>query len=72
MDIDISQNEISPAAANIKLLNQYIRALTVNIKQDNIQPHVNLIFDSGAVNGILGIGAALYIHNLENTGYIKI
>ena len=62
-------NEVAGAA---KLLNQYIRALVVNIKQDNIKTNVNLIFDSGAVNGVLGTGAALYIHNLEQMGYFKV
>lgn len=33
---------------------------------------INLIFDSGAVNGLLGIGAALYIHSLEKKNLIKI
>ena len=72
MDIDLSQNEVATTAANIKLLNQYIRALIVNIKQDQINSSINLVFDSGAVNGILGIGAALYIHNLEQHGYFKV
>jgi hypothetical protein len=77
MDIDISCSNITRdgtafAAANIKLLNQYIRALIVNIQYERIPSSINLIFDSGAVNGILGIGAALYIHNLENMGYFKV
>lgn len=81
MESDISQNKLAGAAnelagasatANVQLLNQYIRALIVNIKPDNIQTSINLIFDSGAVNGVLGTGAALYIHNLEQLGYFKV
>ena len=74
MERDISQNGMASASAtaNVQLLNQYIRALIVNIKPDNIQTSINLIFDSGAVNGVLGTGAALYIHNLEQLGYFKV
>ena len=85
MDIDISNNEPEEVnkpeeikeqevlvTANIKLLNQYIQALIINIKPDEIHSSINLIFDSGAVNGILGIGAALYLHNLEKMGYFKV
>lgn len=50
---------------NINLLNQYINALLVNVNNKHTPNHVNLIFDSGAVNGLLGIGAALYIHHLQ-------
>ena len=57
---------------NINLLNQYINALLVNVNSKRIPNCVNLIFDSGAVNGLLGIGAALYIHHLQENNYIKI
>ncbi len=64
------QNE-SPLAP-IKLLKQYIRALITNIKRETIPPHMNLIFDSGAVNGVIGIGAAVYLSVLEEMGYFEI
>ena len=58
---------------NIKLLDDYIKALILNIEREKIpEKPINLIFDSGAINGILGIGAALYIHHLEKIDYIKI
>jgi len=57
---------------NINLLNQYINALLVNVNNKHTPNHVNLIFDSGAVNGLLGIGAALYIHHLQKKKIIKI
>ena len=57
---------------NINLLKQYIHALVVNITRENIPSSFNLIFDSGAVNGIMGIGAALYINILEKMGYFNI
>ena len=60
------------AIHNVNLLNDYIRALILNINPANLPRETNLIFDSGAVNGVYGIGAALYIHNLEKSGYMKI
>jgi predicted patatin/cPLA2 family phospholipase len=60
---------------HVNLLQQYIKALSVNVKPEG-EPHtvreLNLIFDSGAVNGLMGIGAALYLHHLEKLNYIKI
>jgi len=60
------------ASVNVNLLKQYVYALIVNIKRENIPSSLNLIFDSGAVNGIMGIGAALYINILEKMGYFNI
>ena len=57
---------------NINLLDQYINALIVNVNPNYLHKQINLIFDSGAVNGLLGIGAALYIHQLESLKYINI
>jgi hypothetical protein len=57
---------------NINILKHYICALTVNVKPDPHPRELNLIFDSGAVNGLLGIGAALYLLHLEELNYIKI
>jgi hypothetical protein len=57
---------------NINILKHYIRALTVNVKPDPLPRELNLIFDSGAVNGLLGIGSALYLLHLEELNYIKI
>ena len=56
----------------INLLQQYINALIVNVKLEPLPREFNLIFDSGAVNGIMGIGAALYLRHLEKLKYIKI
>ena len=57
---------------HISILKHYIRALSVNVKPDLQPRELNLIFDSGAVNGLLGIGAALYLLHLEELNYIKI
>jgi hypothetical protein len=77
--MDISDNTInqeyvsSPTPLyNINLLDQYINALIVNVNSKILPNQMNLIFDSGAINGLLGIGAALYIHRLEEKKYIKI
>jgi hypothetical protein len=60
------------AETTINLLNQYIKALSVNVNKAHLPTTLNIIFDSGAVNGIIAIGAALYIHNLEKMNYFKI
>jgi len=57
---------------HINILKQYIRALTVNVKPELFPQELNIIFDSGAVNGLLGIGAALYLLHLEELNYIKV
>jgi hypothetical protein len=57
---------------HINILKQYIRALTVNVKPELFPKELNVIFDSGAVNGLLGIGAALYLLHLEELNYIKV
>ena len=57
---------------HINLLRQYINALSVNIKIEKEPIQLNLIFDSGAVNGLMGIGAALYLQHLEKIKYIKV
>ena len=58
-------------ATIIEHINQYIDALIGNLETPVVS-NVNVIFDSGAVNGIFGIGAAMYLHKLEKAGRIKI
>jgi hypothetical protein len=74
--IDISNNNNNNnnnnTHNNINLLNQYINALLVNVDINKLPKNVNLIFDSGAVNGLLGVGAALYINMLQEKKYIKV
>jgi len=65
---DIGENPLF----HVNVLKKYIKALIVNVKPEFLPPKVNLIFDSGAVNGLTGIGAALYIHHLAEAHYIKI
>jgi hypothetical protein len=72
---DISSNSCSISKndyIHINLLKKYIDALTVNINDKHLHKHVNLIFDSGAVNGLMGIGAAMYINTLKHKGYIHV
>ena len=57
---------------NILLLKQYINALSINIEKHKIHNNINLIFDSGAVNGLLGIGSALYLKHLQDLNYINV
>ena len=74
--MDVSANHVntttSDTTTQINLLDQYINALITNLDRTNLAKEVNLIFDSGAVNGLLGIGAALYIHNLEKHKLMKV
>jgi hypothetical protein len=71
--IDISDNTINPIHAQpIHLLKQYLNALVESIAKENLPKEVNLIFDSGAVNGLLGTGAALYIQKLADNNLIKV
>ena len=68
----MNSDEVYNNTDNFKLLNSYINALILNVKREKNPPAINLIFDSGAVNGILGIGAAIYIKRLEQLDYIKV
>ena len=57
----------------MNITNEYINSLIENINYSKLPTTpINLIFDSGGINGIYGAGIALYIHNLEKKGYIKI
>ena len=64
--------EVTNSLNTINLLKQYSRALIINIKPESLPPSLNIIFDSGAVNGVLGIGAALYLTILEERNYFKV
>jgi hypothetical protein len=54
------------------ILKKYINALIENINPELLPKKINLIFDSGAVNGLKGIGAALYLHHLEKMNLLQI
>ena len=73
LSMNVNNNTKEPNVfINILLLKQYINALSVNIEKDKIDNNLNLIFDSGAVNGLLGIGSALYLKHLQDLNYINI
>jgi hypothetical protein len=65
-------DDIETPLFHVNILKQYIKALIINVNPELLPSTVNLIFDSGAVNGLTGIGAALYIHHLAEAQYIKI
>ena len=51
---------------NIGYLNKYIEALIDNIDKNKLPSEkINIIFDGGAINGVIGIGSALYIDKLR-------
>jgi len=60
------------SANQFELINTYINTLILNVNREKVPPCLNIIFDSGAVNGVLGIGAALYLHRLEKMAYTKV
>ena len=57
---------------HFEMINTYIDKLILNVNKAKLPPSLNIIFDSGAVNGILGIGAALYLRRLEKGGYLHV
>jgi hypothetical protein len=58
---------------NIGYLNKYIEALIDNIDKNKLPSEkINIIFDGGAINGVIGIGSALYIDKLRKNKYLKI
>ena len=71
-EINLEQKPTTPPNATIHLLTQYIRALSDNVNKKTLPTSLNLIFDSGAVEGIVAIGTALYIHHLEKNSVFKI
>jgi hypothetical protein len=57
---------------NIELLQEYIKALIVNIEIKNIPSHINVIFDGGAFNGGFALGIALYLKCMEEHKLLKV
>jgi hypothetical protein len=57
---------------NIELLQEYIKALIVNIEIKNIPCDINVIFDGGAFNGGFALGIALYLKCMEDHKLINI
>ena len=59
-------------ATIIDTIQKYIDALIGNLDIPVVLSNVNVIFDSGAVNGVFGLGTAMYLHKLELTGRLKV
>jgi hypothetical protein len=72
MNVNVSEKLLESPLFHINILKQYIRALTINVNSAHLFKELNLIFDSGAVNGLMGIGAALYLQHLEKLNYIHV
>ena len=54
------------------MLQEYIKALVINIDKTNLPKKLNLIFDGGAFNGGFAAGVAIYLKCMENHKLIKI
>ena len=54
------------------LMREYIKALILNVDHSRLKKEINLIFDSGAFNGGIAAGVAIYIKSLEEHGLVKI
>jgi hypothetical protein len=54
------------------MLEEYIKALVINIDKTNLPKKLNLIFDGGAFNGGFAAGVAIYLKCMENHKLIKI
>ena len=60
-------------SVDIQFVREYVNSLIVNVNKEKLpSAPINLIFDSGALNGLFGIGVALYIKELEQNGIVKI
>jgi|694.fasta_scaffold153620_2 hypothetical protein len=54
------------------LMQEYIKALILNVDHSKLKKEINLIFDGGAFNGGFAAGVALYIKSLEDHSLVKI
>jgi hypothetical protein len=57
---------------NIVLLQEYIKALIVNINIQNVPSEINVIFDGGAFNGGFALGVALYLKCMEEHKLLRV
>lgn len=57
---------------NILLLNEYIKALVLNVDKENLPSEIDISFDGGVFNGIYAYGISLYIKALEKMGLTKV
>jgi hypothetical protein len=58
--------------SNIALLQEYIKALIVNVNKTYVQRDINVIFDGGAFNGAFAAGIGLYLKCMEDHKLIKV
>lgn len=58
--------------SNIALLQEYIKALVINVNKTVVQRDINIIFDGGAFNGGFAAGIGLYLKCMEDHKLIKV
>ena len=56
---------------NILLLNEYIKALVLNVDKENLPSEIDISFDGGVFNGIYAYGISLYIKSFRKNGFNK-
>ena len=54
----------SSLVMNNKLLDIYVDSLTKGVNKNQIYEEIDIIFDGGAFNGLIGQGVGLYIKSL--------
>lgn len=65
-DVTLAKNStVSSCNNSLNYIEQYIKALIVNVDNSNIPKTVNLIFDGGAFNAFYATGIALYLLELQ-------
>lgn len=57
---------------DIVLLQEYIKALIINVDKTNVQKDINIIFDGGAFNGGFAAGIGLYLKCMEQHKLITV
>ena len=57
---------------NIELLQEYIKALIINVDKTGVEKNINIIFDGGAFNGGFAAGIGLYLKSMEDHKLIKV
>lgn len=55
-----------------KILREYVKSVAKNINKSMVPNEIDLVFSSGAFNGLYGYGVAIFIKELETMNIVKI
>jgi hypothetical protein len=65
-----SNGDVEKNCSSLTYIEQYIKALIVNVDNSSIPKTINLIFDGGAFNAFYATGIALYLLELQKQNII--